>query len=243
MTAFCPSLLAEIKETFAAAAEALAEVCEDLDANQAALGAEPLAGPPTAVPAATAHALPQQAQQAGCPLLAGVIDVEAAVGRTPQAAKARAAQEAKAAAKSQRLLHERIRTGVAVGRGVGGTPVLTQKQKARAAKLAAKSERKQRIREQSEAYLTGQRVDSGSKRRQGSRRGAAVEAAWGNKRGQYREADGQDDGEDWSLRKQKKGKKKASNKDGASPANSGKKRQRKGKAEGGKPKKKKARKE
>lgn len=77
---------AAIKECFAEAAELLAEVCEDLDANQAAeaaaTAAEGVGGaaqPPAAV---------QQQQEGGGrrqTLLAGVLDVEAAVGRSAEA--------------------------------------------------------------------------------------------------------------------------------------------------------------
>jgi hypothetical protein len=127
--------------------------------------------------------------------------------------------EATAAAKSQALLHERIKAGVAVGRGFGGGAAprpLKGKAASRATRAAAKAERRQRLAEANEAYLTGRRRGGGGEARQqqqqspaagrkpGSKRGRAVEAAWGNTRGQYKDVSDDDGG--WSLRKQKKGK-------------------------------------
>lgn len=72
---------AEIKESFAQAAETLAEVCEDLDANDAAAAAMA----PT--PDVGGAAQPPQQRPGQGPLLGGVLDVEAAVGRGPEAVK------------------------------------------------------------------------------------------------------------------------------------------------------------
>jgi hypothetical protein len=91
-------------------------------------------------------------------LLCGIVDVEAAVGRGADAMRARAAADARSAAKSQQVLHERIRSGVAVGRGSGAVAApkpLTGKQAARAAKAAAKADRRQRLQEQNEAWQAG----------------------------------------------------------------------------------------
>lgn len=72
-----PCLIAvEIKAAFAEAAELLAEVCEDLDANELAAAAAPVAQPGGA-----------QAAAAQRSLLTGVLSVEAAVGRSAAALK------------------------------------------------------------------------------------------------------------------------------------------------------------
>jgi len=86
-------------------------------------------------------------------------------------------------ARHSQMLHERIRTGVMV-RGPQ-----TAKQKVRAEKLARKAERKARIKADSDAYQERQAAKWGrlGAKRQGSRRGAAVEAEWGSTRGQYKE--------------------------------------------------------
>jgi hypothetical protein len=59
----------------------LAEVCEDLDANDAAAAA-----PPPGAAGGGGGAPPQQRPGQG-PLLGGVLNLEAAVGRGPEAIK------------------------------------------------------------------------------------------------------------------------------------------------------------
>lgn len=209
-----PPRSAEIKAAFAEAAELLAEVCEDLDANEMAAAAAPVAA---------------QGQQGGAQgggpqgrsLLTGVLNVEAAVGRSAAALKSRQALESRAAAKSRQVLHERVKRGVRVAPQGGGVRVKWNQQRAagKNAKKAAQEAyseawamtRSKKAAEEAarEAYtvaggngllpeslggpqsvqLTG--VDSGGGgkkgKRLGSRRTAAVEAAWGNKKGQFAE--------------------------------------------------------
>ncbi|KAL4428251.1 hypothetical protein ABPG75_002340 [Micractinium tetrahymenae] len=217
-----------IKESFAEAAELLAEVCEDLDANQAAEAAATAAEAAAGVPQPPAAAAQQQQGGDGGRqlLLAGVLDVEAAVGRSAEAQRARAALETRAAAKSAAVLHQRIRAGVAVGRS--SKPRLRTSGRGR----AQQPQEQQGQQGQQGGYMTrkekrmAQRAGSGQQggqagrqapgsgpsssgkqpKRRGSRRGAAVEAQWGSTRGQYKDFAEEDS---WSLRKQKKAKKKA----------------------------------
>lgn len=115
--------------------------------------------------------------------------------------RARAAADARAAAKSAAVLHQRIRAGVAVGRaskpklrisGRGRPPPQQQQEGQRQGGYMTRKER--RAVQQAEAGQQGgqagrQAPASGGKqlKRRGSRRGAAVEAQWGSTRGQYKE--------------------------------------------------------
>lgn len=91
--------------------------------------------------------------------------------------------EKAAAAKSQAVLHHRIRTGVAVGHR--NAP--SAKQQARMARAAAKADKKRRLAEANEAYHAARAGRKAGHAARGSRRGAAVEAQWGNNAGQYKE--------------------------------------------------------
>lgn len=93
--------------------------------------------------------------------------------------RARLALEKRAAAKSQQVLHERIRHGVAVGRSAKPTA----KQQARAARAAAKAEKRAAQAALSEAYLARR---AGGRGKRLGRRQAAVEAQWGNSAGQFK---------------------------------------------------------
>lgn len=118
--------------------------------------------------------------------------------------RARAAAEARAAAKSAAVLHQRIRAGVAVSRTVkpklrtsGRGSKTTQAQQAgqpggymtRKERRAAQEAGSGQPGGQAGGQAPASGTASGGKqpKRRGSKRGAAVEAQWGSTRGQYKE--------------------------------------------------------
>lgn len=96
--------------------------------------------------------------------------------------------EKAAAARSQHVLHERIRQGVAVGRSLPPTA----RQRKVAARLAGKAEKRAAREAAGAEYQAGRGGGKfgggkGKGKRLGSKRTQAVEAQWGNKAGQYKE--------------------------------------------------------
>eukprot|EP00887_Chlorella_sp_A99_P004854 scaffold4.g4854.t1 len=171
---------AQIQAEFAAAAGQLAETCEDLDANNAAAAAAvaAAAGPsPSPSPAATSGG----GGGGGTRLLSGVVDWEMAVGRGARAERLRRAVEERAAARSAAVKHERIKRGIKVAARArpGGKPSKRRGAPEGGGPAAA-------VRQRQAEQAAGGGGGGGGKKR-GSKAGRQVEAAWGNKAGQFHE--------------------------------------------------------
>lgn len=165
----------ELREEFVAASDLLAEACEDLEANMRS-GGSGANEPDLAAQAA-------QRTQQGTSILGLLIDLQAAVGRGPEAAAARAALEQRAAAVRDEVLQ--YRTAAAMKRS------WSDAEDERPAKRRKGERRGAGVIGHGAPVRPGKApkrvVMSGGKPR-GSKNRRAVEAQWKDRRGQYFEA-------------------------------------------------------